>query len=132
MTKETNNKNKQHRTAMPAQDPFSRKENFKEVALGYSPEMAVQEANRCLECKNPVCQTGCPVGVNIKDFIKEIKTGNFSEAQAIIQKTSTLPAICGRVCPQEKQCEAKCVLSKKGEPVAIGRLERFAGDQAMK
>ena len=113
---------------MPMQDAKVRAHNFDEVALGYTYEMALDEANRCLNCKNPVCMTGCPVAVNIPGFIQEIKNGNVDGAYQIISKTSSLPAICGRVCPQESQCEQKCVRGIKGEPVAIGRLERFVAD----
>ena len=117
---------------MPMQDAKVRAHNFSEVALGYTYEMAVDEANRCLNCKNPVCMSGCPVAVNIPAFIQEIKNGNINGAYQIISKTSSLPAICGRVCPQETQCEQKCVRGIKGEPVAIGRLERFVADNADK
>lgn len=113
---------------MPEQAPNVRNKNFKEVALGYTPEMAVAEANRCLNCKNPVCVSGCPVNVQIPDFIKKISEGDFEGAYLKIAETSALPAVCGRVCPQECQCEGKCVRGIKGESVAIGRLERFAAD----
>ena len=113
---------------MPEQEPHIRNKNFKEVALGYTPEMAVAEANRCLNCKNPLCVTGCPVNVQIPDFIKKIADGDFKSAYEKISETSALPAVCGRVCPQESQCEGKCVRAIKGESVAIGRLERFAAD----
>ena len=113
---------------MPEQAPNVRNKNFKEVALGYTPEMAVAEANRCLNCKNPVCVSGCPVNVQIPDFIKKITEGDFEGAYLKIAETSALPAVCGRVCPQECQCEGKCVRGIKGESVAIGRLERFAAD----
>ena len=115
---------------MPMQDPVLRGKNFKEVALGYTEEQAIDEANRCLNCKNAKCVEGCPVNVNIPDFISKVKVGDIEGAYAIISKTSSLPAICGRVCPQETQCEAKCVRGIKGEPVAIGRLERYVADHA--
>ena len=113
---------------MPTQEPLVRAHNFKEVALGYTRELALEEANRCLNCKNKPCVSGCPVNVNIPDFIQEIRKGNFEEAYQIISKSSTLPAVCGRVCPQESQCESKCTLGIKFEPVGIGRLERFVAD----
>ncbi len=113
---------------MPTQDAKVRAHNFKEVALGYTKEIALAEASRCLNCKNKPCVSGCPVNVNIPDFIQEIKKGNFEEAYQIISKSSSLPAVCGRVCPQETQCESKCTLGIKFEPVGIGRLERFVAD----
>ena len=113
---------------MPEQDPQIRARNFKEVALGYTPEMAIEEANRCLGCKNPKCVEGCPVNVRIPEFIKKIQEGDFKAAYEIVTSTNALPALSGRVCPQESQCEAKCVRGIKGEPVAIGRLERFVAD----
>ncbi len=113
---------------MPSQEPNVRNKNFKEVALGYTPEQAVDEAARCLNCKNKPCVGGCPVSIDIPDFIAKVKEGNFEEAYQIINKSSSLPAVCGRVCPQETQCEQKCVRGIKGEPVAIGRLERFVAD----
>lgn len=113
---------------MPEQDPKARAKNFDEVALGYGEEDAVAEANRCLSCKVPLCRKGCPVEIDIPAFIKEIKERNFDGAIAEIKKVNSLPAICGRVCPQEEQCEKYCVLAKRGESVAIGRLERFAAD----
>ena len=116
------------RHEMPTQAPDVRNKNFKEVALGYTEEMAVAEANRCLNCKNRPCTGNCPVHVDIPDFISQVKEGNFEEAYQIISKKSSLPAVCGRVCPQELQCEQKCVRGVKGEPVAIGRLERFVAD----
>ena len=116
------------KTKMPSQEPSVRARNFDEVALGYTAEMAQGEAARCLNCKNPACVAGCPVGVNIPGFIKKIAEGDFEGAYAVISETSSLPAICGRVCPQESQCEAKCVRGIKAEPVGIGRLERFAAD----
>ena len=113
---------------MPVQDPNVRNKNFKEVALGYTEEQAVDEANRCLNCKNKPCQGGCPVSIDIPAFIAKIKEKDFEGAYQIIHQSSTLPAVCGRVCPQETQCESKCVRGIKGEPVAIGRLERFVAD----
>ncbi|MDY2847967.1 MAG: NADPH-dependent glutamate synthase [Oscillospiraceae bacterium] len=113
---------------MPSQEPDVRNKNFLEVALGYTEEMAVDEAQRCLNCKNMPCVSGCPVNIQIPKFIKEIADGKFEEAFQIISKSSSLPAVCGRVCPQENQCEGKCVRGIKGEPVGIGRLERFAAD----
>ncbi|MCI7766597.1 MAG: NADPH-dependent glutamate synthase [Oscillospiraceae bacterium] len=113
---------------MPSQEPEVRNKNFLEVALGYTEEMAVDEAQRCLNCKNMPCVKGCPVNIDIPAFIKEIANKNFEGAYGIISKSSSLPAVCGRVCPQETQCEGKCVRGIKGEPVGIGRLERFAAD----
>ncbi len=117
--------------SMPEQDPGIRNRNFSEVALGYSGEMAVEEAQRCLQCKNKPCVAGCPVNVQIPEFIKLIADRKFDEAYEKIRETNSLPAICGRVCPQETQCEQLCVRAKKGESVAIGRLERFAADWYM-
>lgn len=116
------------KTPMPEQVPTVRNKNFEEVSLGYTPEMAMAEANRCLNCKNMPCVAGCPVNVQIPDFIKKIAEGDFEGAYLKISETSSLPAVCGRVCPQECQCEGKCVRGIKGESVAIGRLERFAAD----
>ena len=116
---------------MPAQDPNVRNANFLEVALGYSEEQAVDEAQRCLQCKHKPCVAGCPVLIDIPAFIAQVSDRNFEEAYQIIAKTSSLPAVCGRVCPQETQCEQLCVRGKKGEPVAIGRLERFVSDWHM-
>ena len=113
---------------MPAQDPQVRAHNFDEVALGYTEEIALAEAQRCLNCKNRPCVEGCPVNVNIPDFIMKAKEGDWEGAYKIISETSTLPAVCGRVCPQETQCEAKCTMGVKFEPVGIGRLERFVAD----
>ena len=113
---------------MPSQEPDVRNKNFDEVTLGYTKEMALDEAQRCLNCKNRPCMTGCPVMVHIPDFIAEVAKGNFEEAYQIISNTSALPAVCGRVCPQENQCEKHCVRGIKGEPVGIGRLERFVAD----
>ena len=120
------------RVPMPEQDPNVRNKNFEEVSLGYTEEQAIEEANRCLECKNRPCVSGCPVGVPIPEFIAKIKVGDFQGAYDIIKSTNALPAVCGRVCPQESQCESKCVRGIKHEPVAIGRLERFIADWAMK
>lgn len=116
------------RQPMPRQDPKARVQNFDEVALGYTTEQALAEAQRCLGCKRSSCVKGCPVEVDIPAFIGEIKKGDFRAAIRKIKETNSLPAICGRVCPQEDQCEQVCVLGKKGEPVAVGRLERFAAD----
>ncbi len=116
---------------MPVQEPTVRNHNFEEVALGYTPEQAVDEANRCLGCKNKPCVGGCPVAIDIPAFIAKIKEQDFEGAYQIINKSSSLPAVCGRVCPQETQCESKCVRGIKGEPVAIGRLERFVADWHM-
>lgn len=113
---------------MPEQEATVRNGNFLEVALGYTEEMAVREAMRCLKCRKKPCMSGCPVMVKIPDFIAKVAEGEFEEAYQIIRSTSSLPAICGRVCPQENQCEGRCVRSVKGEPVAIGRLERFVAD----
>jgi len=116
------------RHAMPAQDPGVRAHNFGEVALGYDMVMAVEEANRCIQCRRPLCVTGCPVQVRIPEFIKALREGDMWQAVAYLKDNNSLPAICGRVCPQETQCEALCVLGRRGEPVAIGRLERFVAD----
>lgn len=116
---------------MPVQDPNVRNQNFDEVALGFSAEQAIDEAQRCLQCKNMPCVSGCPVNVRIPEFINQIAEGNFEEAYQIITDTNAIPAISGRVCPQESQCEKYCVRGKKGEPVAIGRLERFVADYHM-
>ena len=115
---------------MPEQAPDIRNKNFEEVTLGYTPEMAIEEATRCLNCKHKPCVAGCPVQVQIPEFIALTAEGKFLEAAAKIKETSALPAVCGRVCPQESQCECKCVRGIKGEPVAIGRLERFVSDYA--
>lgn len=113
---------------MPSQEPDVRNKNFLEVALGYTEEMAIDEAQRCLNCKHSPCVNGCPVSIHIPEFIKEVANGDFAKAYEIISQSSSLPAVCGRVCPQESQCEAKCVRGIKGEPVGIGRLERFVAD----
>ncbi len=110
------------------QDPYKRAKNFNEVCLGYNEEEAVAEASRCLNCKNAQCVSGCPVSINIPAFIHEVKEGNFAEASRIIGESSSLPAVCGRVCPQESQCEGKCIRGIKGESVSIGKLERFVAD----
>lgn len=120
--------NNMKKTPMPAQDPNVRNKNFKEVALGYTEEMAVGEAKRCLHCKNKPCVSGCPVNVRIPEFIAKVAEGDFAAAYDIITSTNSLPAVCGRVCPQETQCEGKCVRGIKGEPVGVGRLERFVAD----
>ncbi len=119
------------KVAMPEQDPNVRNKNFKEVALGYTPEMAMEEATRCLNCKNKPCVSGCPVNVRIPEFIEKVAAGDFAAAYEIVASTNALPAISGRVCPQESQCEGVCVRGIKGEPVAIGRLERFVADWYM-
>jgi len=116
------------KTPMPEQDPNVRNKNFKEVTLGYTEEMAINEAKRCLHCKKPLCVEGCPVNVRIPEFIAKVAEGDFAAADQILYSTNALPALSGRVCPQETQCEAKCVRGVKGEPVAIGRLERFVAD----
>ena len=113
---------------MPHQDPLVRARNFHEVAIGYTEEMAIDEALRCLSCKHMPCVSGCPVNIHIPEFINRIKEGDFEGAYQVINKSSSLPAVCGRVCPQETQCESKCVRGIKGEPVGIGRLERFVAD----
>ena len=113
---------------MPKQTPEERKSNFKEVAYGYTPEMAKEEAERCLQCKNPRCINGCPVSVDIPEFIQLIKDGKFIEAAYKLKETNALPAVCGRVCPQENQCQKFCIVGIRGSPVEVGRLERFAAD----
>ena len=118
------------RVPVREQDPKVRATNFEEVCLGYNEEEAVEEAKRCLNCKNPLCVQGCPVSINIPAFIAQVKEGNFEEAYQIISESSALPAVCGRVCPQESQCEGKCIRGIKGEPVSIGKLERFVADWA--
>ena len=121
---------KRDRVPVREQDPKVRATNFEEVCLGYNEEEAVMEAERCLNCKNPKCVGGCPVSINIPAFIEQVKDRNFEKAAQIIGEASALPAVCGRVCPQESQCEGKCILGIKGEPVAIGKLERFVADWA--
>ncbi len=116
---------------MPEQDPNVRNKNFSEVALGYTAEMAMEEATRCLNCKNKPCVGGCPVNVPIPEFIEKVAAGDFEGAYEVITSENALPAICGRVCPQENQCEGKCVRGIKGEPVGIGRMERFVADYHM-
>lgn len=113
---------------MPSQDPLVRNRNFKEVALGYDEATAIEEAKRCLNCKHRPCVSGCPVNIVIPEFIECVANGEFEKAYQVIHRSSSLPAVCGRVCPQERQCESKCVRGIKGEPVAIGRLERFVAD----
>ena len=122
---------KLEKTPMRELDPQERRHHFKEVALGYTLEEAIQEAKRCIQCKKPMCVTGCPVNVQIPQFINALAQGDVEEALKIIKETNNLPAVCGRVCPQEEQCEKKCVLGRKGDSVAIGRLERFAADYFM-
>jgi glutamate synthase (NADPH/NADH) small chain len=120
------------RAKMPEQDPDVRRRNFIEVPLGLTPEMAIAEAKRCLQCKKPACVDGCPVSVGIPEFIRCIAEGDFSGAANKLWERNALPAVCGRVCPQEEQCEGRCIVGKKGEPVAIGYLERFAADYERK
>jgi glutamate synthase (NADPH/NADH) small chain len=120
------------KTPMPEQEPGIRRKNFDEVTLGYTEEMAKNEALRCLHCKNQPCVSGCPVGVHIPDFLRSVSEGDMEGAYRTIKLTNSLPAVCGRVCPQESQCEHNCVRGIKGEPVGIGRLERFAADWHMK
>jgi glutamate synthase (NADPH/NADH) small chain len=116
------------RVLMLEQPPKERVTNFKEVNLGLTSEMAQLEAQRCIQCKNPKCIDGCPVSVKIPQFIKAIADGNFDESASILKEDNVLPAVCGRVCPQEEQCEKICIIGKKQKPVAIGYLERFAAD----
>jgi glutamate synthase (NADPH) small chain len=120
-----------NRQPMPAQDPVERSRNFNEVALGYSEEQAFAEAQRCLNCKNHPCVDGCPVSVDIPEFIAALNSGDLAAAVVALKRKNNLPAICGRVCPQESQCEVRCLLSKKGAPVAIGRMERYVADWAL-
>ena len=120
------------KTKIAEQNPEERRKNFEEVSLGYSEEEAINEAKRCIQCKSPACVAGCPVNVHIPQFINKVAEGNFEEAYDILVEQNSLPAICGRVCPQEKQCESKCVRGMKGEPVGIGRLERFVADWFIK
>jgi glutamate synthase (NADPH/NADH) small chain len=128
MAEKGQKKEKIPRQPMPEQKPDVRRRNFEEVPQGYTPETAVKEAERCLQCKKPTCMPGCPVAVDIPGFIRRIKEGEFTQAIRKIWERNALPAVCGRVCPQEIQCEGQCVLGKKGDPVAIGNLERFAAD----
>ncbi len=121
-----------NRVPMPKQDPVERARNFEEVSLGYSDEQAIEEANRCLQCPRPVCKDGCPVNVPIPEFIKALREGDLQASAQALKDKNTLPAVCGRVCPQEEQCEAACVLTRKGAPVAIGRLERYIADWILK
>lgn len=128
-TEETPKKGKfRPRTAMPEQDPEVRRKNFEEVPFGYTEALAVEEATRCLQCRRADCRNGCPVQVKIPEFLALIAQGQFAEAAQKLKETNALPAVCGRVCPQEEQCEKHCILAKKGMPVAIGNLERFAAD----
>lgn len=128
MATEASARNVAPRVDMPCQAPAERRHNFNEVALGYTGEMAAAEAARCLQCKRPTCVKGCPVEVPIRDFIREVAAGNLENAYRVIRTANSLPAVCGRVCPQEHQCEGKCILKAKGQPIAIGRLERFVAD----
>ena len=126
LTNKERMKIKRHK--IPEQDHEERARNFEEVNLGYDEETARKEAMRCIQCKKPLCIAGCPVHIDIPKFIKEIEDGDFRAAAATLKKDNALPAVCGRVCPQEEQCEKVCTLAKKYEPVAIGNLERFAAD----
>jgi glutamate synthase (NADPH/NADH) small chain len=128
MSEKKKKREKIPRQVMPEQDPEIRRHNFDEVPLGYTAEVAVLEAKRCIQCKKPSCMSGCPVDVDIPGFIELVAKGEFINAARKIKETNSLPAVCGRVCPQEIQCEETCILGKKGEPVAIGRLERFVAD----
>ncbi|HWU39466.1 MAG TPA: hypothetical protein VN203_17600, partial [Candidatus Acidoferrum sp.] len=119
------------RTPMAEQDPQARGKNFEEVALGYTLQDALREADRCLECKKPRCIAGCPVGIDIPAFIRAIGQQDLRKAYEVLRQDNPLPAVCGRVCPQETQCEIRCIVCIKAEPVCIGRLERFAADYAM-
>ena len=119
-----------HKVPVREQDPKVRATNFKEVCLGYNEEEAVEEATRCIKCKNAKCMSGCPVSINIPGFIQKVMDRDFAGAFDIIGESSALPAICGRVCPQESQCEGKCIRGIKGEPISIGKLERFVADWA--
>ncbi|MEN8614740.1 NADPH-dependent glutamate synthase [Dehalogenimonas sp. THU2] len=117
-----------NRTGMPKQPPEERRENFREVALGYSADEVLKEASRCIDCKARNCVAGCPVAIDIPEFIRAVKFGDLPEAAKILKRTNALPGVCGRVCPQESQCEAVCTLAKKGAPIAIGRIERYIAD----
>ena len=117
-----------NRVDIPKQAPEERRHNFNEVALGYSEEQAVEEATRCIQCKKTNCKDGCPVNVDIPEFIKAVRDGDMPEAVRILKGKNSLPGICGRVCPQESQCEMTCTLAKKSAPIAIGRLERYVAD----
>ena len=119
---------KKEKHPMPEQEPKERIKNFNEVPYGYSKETAIEEAKRCIQCKNRPCTKGCPVEIDIPDFIKELAEGNVDKAVEVLKSKTTLPAVCGRVCPYENQCEGECTLNKIGEPVGIGRLERFLAD----
>ena len=121
-------KEKIPRVSMPEQEPVVRAKNFLEVPTGYTQEMAMKEAARCIQCKKPGCVTGCPVEIDIPGFIKLIKEGDFTQAIRHVWQKNSLPAVCGRVCPQEIQCEGRCIIGKKDDPVAIGHLERFVAD----
>jgi glutamate synthase (NADPH/NADH) small chain len=125
---DTTKRNRFERTPMSEQDPKVRAGNFEEVPYGYTEDEAIAEAKRCLQCKKPLCMQGCPVSVKIPEFLALVAEGKFAEAARKIKETNALPAVCGRVCPQEEQCEIKCILGKKGQPVAIGNLERFVAD----
>jgi glutamate synthase (NADPH/NADH) small chain len=128
MEDNTKKQAKKFKTSMPEQEPSKRVKNFEEVALGYKEEQALMEASRCIQCKIPKCIDGCPVGIDIKSFINMITKKDYKGALEKIREKNSLPAICGRVCPQEDQCEKTCVLGIKNEPVGIGRLERFVAD----
>ena len=117
-----------HKVPVREQDPKVRATNFEEVCYGYNEEEAKLEAARCIDCKKPLCVQGCPVNIDIPGFIREVKNGNYEEAAKVIGLSSALPAICGRVCPQETQCEGRCIRGIKGEPISIGKLERFVAD----
>ena len=123
--------NKIPRVPVREQDPKVRAANFEEVCYGYDEKEALLETTRCLDCKNPRCVAACPVSIRIPDFIRELKNGRVAAAAAVIARDSSLPSVCGRVCPQETQCEGACILGIKGEPVAIGKLERYVGDWAL-
>jgi glutamate synthase (NADPH/NADH) small chain len=117
-----------HKTEMPCRDPEERRHSWDEVAEGYTVERAIAEAKRCLSCQDPVCEQGCPVNVPIREFVRDVARADFGAAAATIRRRNLLPAICGRVCPVEHQCEARCVLVPRQDPVGIGRLERFVAD----